>query len=105
VSSRNGEPSSFAVSPRAWSAKMRAAEPSPCGSAAARWEALIQEIDRLDSTSDDWVEKMEELQEALEQHIEEEEGDIWPRIQQAWDQSQRAESSPRSSPRNRLTAA
>ena len=27
VSSRNGEPSSFAVSPRAWSAKMRAAEP------------------------------------------------------------------------------
>jgi iron-sulfur cluster repair protein YtfE (RIC family) len=50
-------------------------------------EALIQEIDRLDSTSDDWVEKVEELQEALEQHIEEEEGDIWPRIQQAWDQS------------------
>ena len=50
-------------------------------------EALIQEIDDLDSTSDDWVEKVEELQEALEQHIEEEEGDIWPRIQQAWDQS------------------
>ena len=51
-------------------------------------KALIQEIDGLDSTSDDWVEKVEELQEALEQHIEEEEGDIWPRIQQAWDQSQ-----------------
>jgi hemerythrin-like domain-containing protein len=50
-------------------------------------EALIQEIDGLDSTSDDWVEKVEELQEALGQHIEEEEGDIWPRIQQAWDQS------------------
>jgi iron-sulfur cluster repair protein YtfE (RIC family) len=50
-------------------------------------EALIQEIDDLDSTSDDWVEKVEELQEALEHHIEEEEGDIWPRIQQAWDQS------------------
>jgi iron-sulfur cluster repair protein YtfE (RIC family) len=50
-------------------------------------KALIQEIDGLDSTSDDWVEKVEELQEALEHHIEEEEGDIWPRIQQAWDQS------------------
>jgi hemerythrin-like domain-containing protein len=50
-------------------------------------EALMQEIDGLDSTSDDWVEKVEELQEALEHHIEEEEGDIWPRIQQAWDQS------------------
>jgi iron-sulfur cluster repair protein YtfE (RIC family) len=50
-------------------------------------EALIQEIDGLDSTSDDWLEKVEELQEALEHHIEEEEGDIWPRIQQAWDQS------------------
>ena len=49
--------------------------------------ALIQEIDGLDSTSDDWVEKVEDLQEALEDHIEEEEGDIWPRIQQAWDQS------------------
>jgi hemerythrin-like domain-containing protein len=50
-------------------------------------EALIQEIDGLDSTTDDWVEKVEELQDALEHHIEEEEGDIWPRIQQAWDQS------------------
>lgn len=50
-------------------------------------EALIQEIDGLDPTSDDWVKKVEELQEALEHHIEEEEGDIWPRIQQAWDQS------------------
>ena len=53
----------------------------------AEAEALIQEIDGLDSTSDDWVEKVEELQEALEQHIEEEEGDIWPRIQQAWDEA------------------
>ena len=34
-------PPAFAFSPRAWSAKMRAAEPSPCGSAAARWEALM----------------------------------------------------------------
>jgi len=68
-------------------------------------EELIQEISGIDSSTDEWMEKVEDLQETLEQHIQEEEGDIWPRIQQAWDQSQRAESSPRSSPRNRLTAA
>jgi hypothetical protein len=50
-------------------------------------EALMQEIDALDATSDEWVEKVEELQEALEHHIDEEEGDIWPQIQQAWDRS------------------
>jgi hemerythrin-like domain-containing protein len=50
-------------------------------------EMLIQEIDGLDATSDEWLEKVEELQEALEDHIEEEESDIWPRIQQAWDES------------------
>jgi hemerythrin-like domain-containing protein len=50
-------------------------------------EDLIQEIDGLDPTGDEWMEKVEELQETLEHHIEEEEGDIWPRIQQTWDQS------------------
>jgi hypothetical protein len=50
-------------------------------------KALMQEIGGLDPTSDDWLEKVEELQEALDHHIEEEESDIWPRIEQAWDQS------------------
>jgi hypothetical protein len=50
-------------------------------------EALIQEIGGLDPITDEWIEKVEELQETLEHHIDEEEGDIWPRIQQAWDQS------------------
>lgn len=50
-------------------------------------EALIQEIGGLDPTTDEWIEKVEELQETLEHHIEEEEGDIWPLIEQAWDQS------------------
>jgi hemerythrin-like domain-containing protein len=50
-------------------------------------EALMQEIGELDPADDDWLEKVEELQEALEHHIEEEEGDIWPRIEQAWDRS------------------
>jgi hemerythrin-like domain-containing protein len=50
-------------------------------------EALIQEIGGFDPTTDEWIEKVEELQETLEHHIEEEEGDIWPQIEQAWDQS------------------
>lgn len=50
-------------------------------------EALMQTIGGLDPTSDDWIEKVEELQEALEHHIEEEEGDIWPRIKQSWDRA------------------
>ena len=50
-------------------------------------EALIQEISGLDPTGDQWMAKIEELQETLEDHVQEEEGDIWPRIQQAWDQS------------------
>jgi hemerythrin-like domain-containing protein len=49
-------------------------------------EALIQKIDGLDPTTDEWIEMVEELQEILEHHIQEEEGDIWPRIQQAWDE-------------------
>jgi hemerythrin-like domain-containing protein len=50
-------------------------------------EALIQEIGGLDPTDDQWMEKVEELQQTLAQHIEEEEGDIWPQIEQVWDQS------------------
>ena len=50
-------------------------------------ESLIEEIDGLDPTADEWLDKIEELLEALEHHIEEEEGDIWPRIQQVWDQT------------------
>ena len=50
-------------------------------------EALIEEIDGLDPTADEWIEKVEELRETLEHHIQEEEGDIWPRIEQAWDGS------------------
>jgi hemerythrin-like domain-containing protein len=50
-------------------------------------EALIQELDGTDPASDEWMEGIEELQQTLEHHIQEEEGDIWPRIQRAWDQS------------------
>ena len=50
-------------------------------------EDLIEEIDGLDPTGDEWMEKIQELKETLEHHIKEEEGNIWPRIEQAWDGS------------------
>ena len=50
-------------------------------------EALIEEIDGLDPTADEWIDRVEELQETLEHHIQEEEGNIWPKIEQAWDRS------------------
>ncbi len=50
-------------------------------------ETLIEEIGGLDPTGEEWLEKVGELQETLGHHIEEEEGNIWPRIQQVWDQS------------------
>jgi hemerythrin-like domain-containing protein len=48
-------------------------------------EGLIQQIDQLDPASDQWMDTVATLQQALEHHIREEEGDIWPRIQQVWD--------------------
>jgi hypothetical protein len=48
---------------------------------------LTQEIRGLDPSSDQWMEKIEELQETFEHHIDEEERDVWPRIQQAWDEA------------------
>jgi hypothetical protein len=50
-------------------------------------EDLIQEIDELDPSGEDWLAKVQEAQQALEHHIREEEDDAWPRIQQAWDAS------------------
>jgi hemerythrin-like domain-containing protein len=48
-------------------------------------EGLIQQISGLDATSDQWMQKVSTLQQTLEHHIQEEEGKIWPRIQEVWD--------------------
>src|SRR5438045_1285822 len=50
-------------------------------------ESMIKEIGGLDAASEAWMKKVEKLQEMLEHHIQEEEGDIWPRIEKAWDRS------------------
>jgi hemerythrin-like domain-containing protein len=51
------------------------------------FESLVQEINGLDPAGDEWMEKIEDAEELLDQHIEEEEGSVWPQIQQVWDRS------------------
>ena len=48
-------------------------------------EGLIKEIDRLDPSGDAWLATVKKLRGALEQHIRQEEQEIWPKIEQAWD--------------------
>jgi hypothetical protein len=48
-------------------------------------EGLIREIDRLDVADSKWLATVKKLHGALEQHIREEEQEIWPKIEQAWD--------------------
>ena len=48
-------------------------------------ETLINEISRLDPADEKWLEMIQKLREALEQHIEKEEEDIWPHIEEVWD--------------------
>jgi len=48
-------------------------------------ESMIEEINGLAPTDAPWLEKVKELHEMLEHHIQEEEGEIWPRIRNVWD--------------------
>ena len=47
-------------------------------------ERLIKEIGRLDPSDDAWVGTVKKLRVALEQHIQKEEQQIWPKIEQLW---------------------
>ena len=48
-------------------------------------EALIEETRRLDPMEERWLATMQKIHTALEDHIRQEEGSIFPRITQAWD--------------------
>ena len=48
-------------------------------------ESKISSLNFADITGNDWLEMLRGLKMALEQHIQTEEGEIWPRIQQMWD--------------------
>ena len=47
-------------------------------------ERLIKEIGRLDPSDDAWLGTVKKLRGALEQHIQKEEQQIWPKIEQLW---------------------
>jgi hypothetical protein len=46
---------------------------------------MIRKIDETDASDQGWLGHVRELKSALEHHIEEEEGTIWPKIRQVWD--------------------
>ena len=48
-------------------------------------EGSIREIDGLDADGPKWLATVKKLRGALEQHIREEEQEIWPKIEQVWD--------------------
>jgi hypothetical protein len=51
-------------------------------------EAMIRKIDGANPSDAKWLEHVRQLKGALEHHIAEEEGRIWPKIRQVWDAGQ-----------------
>jgi iron-sulfur cluster repair protein YtfE (RIC family) len=51
----------------------------------AKAEALIRKLDAADPSGQAWMVQLRELKGALEHHIQQEEGEIWPKISQVWD--------------------
>lgn len=47
-------------------------------------EGLIRQISGLEPSDDRWLQTVKKLRGALEHHIQEEEQDIWPKIERAW---------------------
>ncbi|MEX2455585.1 MAG: hemerythrin domain-containing protein [Rhodospirillaceae bacterium] len=44
----------------------------------AEAKEMLKKLDRMDKTSDDFIDKLQELQEALEHHISDEEDEMFP---------------------------
>jgi hemerythrin superfamily protein len=52
-------------------------------------DVLIEEISALDPTDETWHPKVKVLQENTEHHIEEEEGELFPKVRKIWDTAKR----------------
>jgi hypothetical protein len=48
-------------------------------------EQLIGTIDKTSPQEREWLEIVKKLHSALERHIREEEGEVWPKIEKTWD--------------------
>jgi hemerythrin superfamily protein len=54
-------------------------------------DVLIDEISALKPTDETWAPKIKVLQENTEHHIEEEEGELFPKVRKIWDTGRRQE--------------
>jgi hemerythrin superfamily protein len=52
-------------------------------------DLLIDEISKLKPADETWAPKIKVLQENTEHHIEEEEGELFPRVRKIWDAARR----------------
>ena len=52
-------------------------------------DLLIEEISALEPTDEAWQPKVKVLQENTEHHIEEEEGELFPKVRKIWDTAKR----------------
>jgi hemerythrin superfamily protein len=52
-------------------------------------DVLIDEISKLKPSAEEWAPKIKVLQENTEHHIEEEEGELFPKVRKIWDADQR----------------
>jgi hypothetical protein len=52
-------------------------------------DVLIEEISALDPKDETWHPKVKVLQENTEHHIEEEEGELFPKVRKIWDTAKR----------------
>ena len=50
-------------------------------------EALIKETERLEAEDERWLATVQQIKVALQNHIRQEEQDIFPRIGQVWDRA------------------
>src|SRR5215207_3060641 len=54
-------------------------------------DVLIEEISQLKPSDETWEPKIKVLQENTEHHIEEEEGELFPKVRKIWDAEKRQE--------------
>jgi hemerythrin superfamily protein len=54
-------------------------------------DVLIGEISQFEPSDEQWAPKIKVLQENTEHHIEEEEGELFPKVRKIWDKSRREE--------------
>jgi hemerythrin superfamily protein len=52
-------------------------------------DLLIEEISALEPSAEEWAPKIKVLQENTEHHIEEEEGELFPKVRKIWDTAKR----------------